>query len=472
MTIYITHFKKSTMDNLPEQLKDNLDVSNTAIDYVIPPTRKHLIVRREHLVKQATGGVTYNGGQTITFDIPASDRGFIANEHYFSMRVKTADVNNLIGGSVKNLIKSVKIMNINGEVLEEYDQVGVIEKIIRLAHMDQDYQFDVLAVEGVYNSYDEKIIVATELYGEAKGASRLGTKDAYDGIGKFAGDYKNDLVAKKTSDYTSVGTRANMFEGNGALFCFQLQSSGLLMSRKHIPLQYIGGLRIEMVLESSTVALSKGNAYTVNFPRLHYVLADYSSKVKKALSEAHRAGKLHMYYDTWNVRSLTGKNETSINVEINKPVLMLKNIFTVMRKSTNLTTPDNDSFEFYSPFPTDNAETTKYQFIHNDIRYPSQQVNTVQQSYVEYLKATKQLGAVDRDVIPFRDYVAGKEFLICNDFEMYPESDSFTGSSTKSNKGVVFEFERADNTDIRVDFCSHYTRVASLLSDGTLKISE
>jgi hypothetical protein len=452
------------MDSLPEQLKDNLEVSGTAIDYVIPPTRKHLIVRREHLVKQATGGVEYTPGQTITFDIPASDRGFIANEHYFTVRVLTTGTNK-IGGSVKNLLKSVKIMNINGEVLEEYDQVGVIEKIIRLAHMDQDYQYDVLAVEGVYKSYTDQDTTGNNLY---VGATATEVKVNNDGNAFGA----NSVTTKKDSEYKTDGIQANMVAGNGALFCFQLQSSGLLMSRKHIPLQYVGGLRIEFVLESANIALSQGNAYTVKFPRLHYVLADYSSKVKKALSEAHRSGKLHMYYDTWNVRSLTGREETDINVEINKPVLMLKNIFAVMRTTASLTEENKDSFVFYSPFPTNNDETTKYQFIHNDIRYPSQQVNTVKQAYMEYLKATKQLGSVDRDVIPFRDYVAGREFLICNDFEMYPESDSFTGSSTKSNKGVVFEFSRAGDTNIRVDFCSHYTRVASLLSDGTLKISE
>ena len=463
------------MDSLPEQLKDNLEVSGTAIDYVIPPTRKHLIVRREHLVKQATGGTVYNAGQTITFDIPASDRGFIANEHYFTMRVlvpptvvDAKEIPNFIGGSVKNLIKSVKIMNINGEVLEEYDQVGVIEKLIRLAHMDQDYQNDVLAVEGIYKDYTERQTEATSLYNTAG----VEIKAAADGTA-VNNSQTQSISSQKTSEYTSTGTRANIGANNGALFCFQLQSSGLLMSRKHIPLQYVGGLRIEFVLESAVTALSKGSSYTVNFPRLHYVLADYSSKVKKALSEAHRSGKLHMYYDTWNVRSLTGVNQTSVNVEINKPVLMLKNIFAVMRLNNSINAADTDSFVFYSPFPTNNAETTKYQFIHNDIRYPSQQVNTVQQAYVEYLKATKQLGSVDRDVIPFRDYVAGREFLICNDFEMYPESDSFTGSSTKSNKGVVFEFERASGDDVlRIDFCSHYTRVASLLADGTLKISE
>ena len=464
------------MDGSISVVKDDLTLDRTGIDYRLPRSKRHVVVKREHLVKQATGGTTYAPSQTITFDIPASERGFVGQQHYFSMKVKLDNATDKIGGSVKNLIRSIKISNINGEVLEQYDSVGLIEKVIRIAHLSKTYQNNMLAPEGVFDSYAIDTKVGDYLRLAAVNVTQMITF-ANDGTTPTLETDANatDLTGHrrssvyKVSDFQTVMDGLDWTADHGKLLVFQLHSSGILMNKKHLPLAYLGGLRIELILETGAIALVTGTNYTVNFPRLHYVLADYSDKVKAALSEAHRAGKLHIYYDTWDNRVVSSTAST-LNVELNKPVLMLKNIFTTFRLTANQAAT-YDSFLLDGATTFADAKAPKYMYIHNDIRYPSNQVDSRQVAYMEFLKNTGQLGDVDQEVVSFKDYI-NDQFVICQDFEMVPDADAFTASSTKGNKGIVFEYSKNDALAHRIDFLSLYTRVVTLLADGTVRVEE
>lgn len=508
--------------------------------YAAPTSRRAMISRRENVFKNCDGtssGITPNS--VITFTIPPTNTLIVPQETYFTLRVRTlpdATPTSALQGNVQRILQRVRIMNTNGEILEDITNYNLLNEIIQDAHFNEDHQYDYLQPEGVYQKYGGTITAATlengysyddfvriEIPFDAAAAtltagvltpgvgvfntglvslgdivSVRGTAITHGGVGTVvdvaagtitlsniaaaqnmvAANFRSIVLLKPKSTYFQDQVQLRMNTGSGKLFSFQLRGSGIMMMDKYLPMQHIGGLRIEFTLENQATALVGPGApnYVVNDPRIYYTLLTPSDQLAATLSKAARSGKMNFTYNTFDNRQYT-IDSPSIAVELTKPLFRVNNVFMVKRASGIVSSVADNSFVINSTglYGTDGTDATYYQFTFNSIYFPVDRVNSFERSYKEMVKSVGQLGDIHY-AVPFRKYKSpfnDSKFVIGQSFELMHEADAFSGSSTKNNKSIIFNMERTGGViATRYDFFTYYLRNISLLAGGQVQVSE
>ncbi len=440
--------------------------------YNLPRSKASHVQRKEHLMKMSNGAQSgIAGGSKIDFNIPAGNLLMVPREHYFSCRVKLTNASHLLGGSVHRLINRIRILTGDGVPLEDINSANVLNELIRIVHMPDSYETAVLAHENVYDSYATDVRVA----------DHIRKSDDLD----FSHNYFDNSAAVGTQPNAGtggpppvpnkrfVGTKKTDFELNGRdwtgndgkLLVFQLHASGLLMHEKFLPLKYLKGLQIEIYLEQASTALTTGTSYTINSPRLYYSAITPSENVDASLNKAYNNGQLNLYFDTWHNRQST-RNSSDFSFDITKSVLRAKNVYVVKRQNSIIASgADSFAFDALNFGGSDGTADTYYQFIYNNIRLPVDRVSSVERAFVELLKASGQFGDTSRDVIKFKEYISNK-FVVGVDMETLPQSDKFSGVSTRDSKPIQFDLKLSTPTNTRLDAFLHYTAVVNLSKDG------
>jgi hypothetical protein len=494
--------------------------------YPAPMSKRAMITRRENVFKNSDGANANIGPNSlITFTIPPTNNLLVPSETYFTWRVKTGDAGSDIRGNTQRLIRRLRIMNTNGEILEDISEFNTLNELVQMAHFNDDHLYDYLQPEGMYKAYqttggfgyEEDDVVVRNCTGTAFAYTDAGrgivgvasqfTKDLRVGdiitLGDAdAGETASAVVETITDDlnitvspaiggnrtgtymrvYRQKGTykedavKARLFAGDGKLFSFQLRASGIMNLNKYIPLQHIGGLRLEITLENQATAIvGTTDSYLVNDPRIYYTLLTPSDQLASALSQASRSGKMNISYGTFDNRQYT-VNSTDTSVELTKPLFRVNTIFAVKRLSAIVSNLTSNSFVFNSNnlYGTDGTVDTYYQFTHNSIYYPVDRVSSFERSYTE---AVKGIGAIgDKEfAVPFRKYkspFADSRFFIAQSFETMYECDANSGSSTKNNKSIIFQCKLSAAESTRWDFFTHFTRNMNIESTGGIVVAE
>lgn len=523
-------------------MNENKTMANITLpsqmEYPTPSSRRAMITRRENVFKNCDGtssGITPQS--LITFTIPPTNNLMVPQETYFTMRVQTLDAGarDDIQGNVQRLIQRLRILNTNGEILEDISNFNVLNEMLQKVYFNDDHLYDYLQPEGVYQKYGGTITGASSELGYAyddyvgidipfnQAGCSLTDGVLTPGVGVFntglvslgdtvsvrgtainqggtgtviavaagtitlsnlaaaqniaAANMRKITLIKQKSTYFQDGVKAQMAAGSGKLFSFQLRGSGILMMDKYLPLLHIGGLRIELTLESQTVGLVGGNdSYKINDPKIYYTLLTPSDQLAATLSKAARSGDLHFTYRTFNDRPYTITNGSDVNVEMTRPVFRLNNIFVVKRLVANVSSAVNDSFVFDNSnlFGNDGTADSYYQFIHNSIYYPVERVQSFERSYTELCKAIGHFGDLN-NAVPFRKYkspFADTRFVIAQSFETMHEADMFSGSSTKNNKSIIFNAKLSAADSSRYDFFIYYSRDINIQKTGGIVVSE
>jgi hypothetical protein len=147
--------------------------------------------------------------------LSSSNKVLAGSESYFTFNV-SSDGSATFGGSVNRLTERVRILSDSGAVLEELNAFNVLNRIVQITHMSDDYLNDVEFVSGftagqfvLYNKTQDQLLVATSTVTVAQSANSV--RPASYGASQSASRYE--------SEKTLLG---------GIDFYFRLEGSGLL----------------------------------------------------------------------------------------------------------------------------------------------------------------------------------------------------------------------------------------------------
>lgn len=436
--------------------------------YALPEAKDLQIVRREHLSKAPDGASSSIApSQTISFTIPESPALLVPRETYFTMRVKTDSATDYFSGGIQRLINRVRISSLDGTVLEDVSDYNVLyEGIIRNLFMSDDYELDALAVSGVYDSYASDKVVADSIRLSDDTDFSHRYKDNSTALQSATDDSAAHLVGTIPTDYSNAGVLARMNTGNGKLFAFSLDGSGIFGADQFLPLRYMKGLRIELYLESASIAMTSGTNYTINAPKMYYTQCHPSEQVQATLNKMFQRGELALAYDTWSSRNATISSSNSVSLDINKAVLRANAVFAVKRL-TSILASGYDSFKFNcnNLGTTDGTDASKIQFEWNSIKFPTDPIESRERAYIEARKAVGQWGSVQSDLCKYKDYVADKFVVACGLMAL-PEDDAMSGADLKGGKSVLFSMDLSSTETSRIDTFLWYKSVLMMSPNG------
>ena len=158
------------------------------------------------------------------------------SEAYFLFNVSSAG-SATRGESFRRLIETVRTLSDSGVVLEELNAFNVLNRIVQVTHVSDDYWNDVKIVSGfqprqfaLYNNTRDQMSIATATVTVAQSAAFV-----------RPGSYGSPQPASPyEAEKTLVG---------GIDFYFRPEGSGLLNQEKLLPL-FAMGFRIALTLES------------------------------------------------------------------------------------------------------------------------------------------------------------------------------------------------------------------------------
>lgn len=426
------------------------------LSYKLPKSSKSTISRREHISRSAEGTASdVQPGSTMIFSIPpASNKVLASSETYFSVYLKSPNNTERLGGPIQNIIERVRILSDNGAVLEDLQNFNVLNRIVQILHMNEDYLEDVEQVSGF-------IPTRRGIFSET------GTEVGFADDGKTI-DVAKDASVRKPTEVPIDSEGALNGSASGVLFVFRLEASGLLSTDKFFPL-FAAGMRIELTLASADIALRVGTAYTVNYPKIHYTLLTMSDQTAATMSQALRAGNLHLPYFTFAHKQASIASGDSIDINLSQPLFRVKNIMAVIRANSTLTN-GQDSFLFNNTNLY--GSNAGHQLKYADSYFPVDRIESVKRAYYETKIALNQFGSIDCACLPYSEFASNNKHVICYNLESLM-SDPFSGSSTKNSRNIELNIKWSSAPAAsRLDAFTHHVRVMKLKGDGTLELLE
>jgi hypothetical protein len=229
----------------------------------------HYASKRTNRFIPAAGGATYSpsGVSTILFNVPATIPWVDCDHSYLEFQLSgTGSSSPVLDKSVLSIFKRVTLRLANGMILEDITNANA------LLHMVND----VTQTENQMNYINA-------------------LKEGYGGI----------------TNRTSYFTSGKSYTINlGKLF-------GSWSTEKHLPLSLLGGLQIQLELETAAQAVISGTAatYSVDSPMLNIEVLEFADELNNMIMQQWRTSGLYLKFSTYQEYTHTGtSSQETINI--------------------------------------------------------------------------------------------------------------------------------------------------------------
>lgn len=434
---------QNAMDNNGRDIAIDGLLQANALDYKLPPNLS--VVVRRNLVKSASDTKSYTAADTLSFIVNSGDQYVDPSNSYFIFQLgcdvtansasfsSTATAAARFGlGSAMNVILEVSCTSASGtEVIRE-------KKINAYRIVDDRYGCSGEWLEKYGSIYGYKKTdtwdVAPTAFSPTQTTIAISTAGVVTGVGTalstelsvgdilisptFGYRYRLTAITSATAaqvealgtltavvaaaGWTALRARDDgnakwigqniCYNGTGVgfndastapRFCIPLsRMSGIFNTNKLIPAGLIGGMRVEITLETANKALVWSSlatantppTYTITNPRLVFDTYQLSDSVLKRLNAISANSGLEVVYYAVDNTPGSLSSETSVNVDSKRAVSRAMTTFLKVR-ATSDTTAENDSMK------SDSTAFTSFQMTLAGLNFPNHTVTNQQEMF-------------------------------------------------------------------------------------------
>jgi len=395
----------SKISNLDSKELKNL-FSTSKLNYGIPQGPK--IVNQRRTVSYKSDKTSYANSDDVIIDFGSTSEFIYGPNCYLSFDLTCSSADGLVGvGSGANVINVLKIVAKSGVNIEHIRDVATITAI----------------------------------------------QDKFTGCGDFISTTGGLMGYRHIAARTESGAHT---EGDGKVFGVKRKCiipmhhiSGFFGQDRYIPISALGGLRLELTLNTGNVAFMEATAgtQTITVENMELVCDNYrmSDAILKYTEKLAESNRLFMTFPTyqWNKTSVSAN--TSTNIDLKLSVAKCLGVYARFRE-TKTTAADEGKRDSITGAAM--TELTSYQWIVGSEYHPVKPVTSGVQAYAEALKAFGNLSNTTRPpYVTLTEYLAG-EHCIGVELEKDLSHSLMSGTSTNNKNSISLEIQLTQARDV------------------------